>query len=164
MIKYTSALLFLCIVCTSCGQNKINEPQKTISKANDSKPKVHQNSAGEEAVRLAETSNVPVSMVRHVKQARNGDILIASFLGVFRYDGTSFINLTSKISPPLFSSFWDVLEDQKGNLWFGTRDSGVYYYPAASLSARGKSMPMEDGDFLHFTMKDGLESNYALHF
>ena len=29
---------------------------------------------------------------------RNGDTLIASDLGVFRYDGTSFTNLTSKIS------------------------------------------------------------------
>jgi ligand-binding sensor domain-containing protein len=88
-------------------------------------------------------------MVRNVKQARNGDILIASYLGVFRYDGTSFTNLTSKISSPRFSSFWDVLEDRKGNLWFGTRDSGVYYY-------NGKS-------FQHFTKKDGLASNLALH-
>jgi len=88
-------------------------------------------------------------MVRHVKQARNGDILIASYLGVFRYDGTSFTNLTSKISSPRFSSFWDVLEDRKGNLWFASKDSGVYYY-------NGKS-------FQHFTTKDGLASNLALH-
>jgi len=84
-------------------------------------------------------------MVRHVKQARNGDILIASYLGVFRYDGTSFTNLTSKISSPRFSSFWDVLEDRKGNLWFGTRDSGVYYYDGNS--------------FQHFTTREGLANN-----
>ncbi len=36
-------------------------------------------------------------MVRNVKQARNGDILIASYLGVFRYDGKSFTNITSEI-------------------------------------------------------------------
>jgi ligand-binding sensor domain-containing protein len=139
--------LFLMSVFHTCyGQSQTNVPQDNIS-IEDSQLK--ENSAGELAVRLAATSNVPVSMVRHVKQARNGDILIASFLGVFRYDGTSFTNLTSKISSPRFSSFWDVLEDRKGNLWFGSRDSGVY---------------LDDGKSVqHFTTKDGLVSNYALH-
>jgi hypothetical protein len=73
--------------------------------------------------------------------------------GVLRYDGKSFTNITSAISSP---SFWDVLEDRKGNLWFGTRDSGVYCYPWAPLRAGGKS-------FQHFTTKDGIDSNSALH-
>ncbi|WP_395044836.1 two-component regulator propeller domain-containing protein, partial [Flavobacterium sp.] len=85
-----------------------------------------------------------------------GDILIASYLGVFRYDGTSFTNLTSKIISPRFSSFWDVLEDRKGNLWFGTSDSGVYYY-------NGKSLPTGQAGFQHFTTKDGLANNLNLH-
>src|SRR5690349_10509705 len=58
----------------------------------------------------------PGRMVRNVKQARNGDILIASYTGVWRYDGKLFTNITSAIPSP---SFWDVLEDRKGNLWFG---------------------------------------------
>jgi len=91
-------------------------------------------------------SQVPNSMVRNIKQARNGDILIASFLGVFRYDGKSFTNLTSKINSP---SFFDVLEDRKGNLYFASRDSGLYCF-------NGKS-------FQHFTTKDGLASNMVLH-
>jgi ligand-binding sensor domain-containing protein len=153
MMKYTLGLLFIFIFCASCkGQNQTNVPQDTIksSRGPSSEPQLKENSAGSLAVSLAATSKVPVSMVRHVRQARNGDILIASFLGVFRYDGTSFTNLTNKISPPLSSSFWDVLEDRKGNLWFGTRDSGVYHF-------NGKS-------FQHFTTKDGLASNMALHF
>ena len=91
-------------------------------------------------------SQVPNSMVRNIKQARNGDILIASFLGVFRYDGKSFTNLTSEINSP---SFFDVLEDRKGNIWFASRDSGVYCFNGKSLQ--------------HFTIKDGLASNMALH-
>jgi ligand-binding sensor domain-containing protein len=102
------------------------------------------------------TSYGPNSIVRNVKQDRNGNILIASYKGAFRYDGTSFTNLTSEISPPRFSSSWDVLEDRKGNLWFGTKDSGVYCYPSAPLRAGGKS-------FQHFTTKDGLGSNSAFH-
>ena len=126
---------------TSCGQNKTGVPQDNIksSRANYS----------ESQLKEADTSRVPMSMVRNVKQARNGDILIASYLGVFRYEarlparagtdgndavgkGTSFTNLTSKIISPRFASFWDVLEDRKGNLWFATKDSGVYYYNGKS--------------------------------
>lgn len=129
-------LILTSLFYTSCGQSQTNIPQDNVSKGLYS----------ESPLKESATSKVPVSMVRNVKQARNGDILIASYLGVFRYDGTSFTNLTSKISSP---SFWDVLEDRKGNLWFASKDSGVYYY-------NGKS-------FQHFTTRDGLASNLALH-
>jgi ligand-binding sensor domain-containing protein len=85
-------------------------------------------------------------MVRNVKQASNGDVLIASYTGVWRYDGKLFTNITSAIPSP---SFWDVLEDRNGNLWFGTRDSGVYLLPLGQTS------------FQHFTTKQGLASNYG---
>lgn len=146
---YTYSLLLLSLLFTRCAQNQTGAPQDNTHKPQDAKPQLKENSAGALAVRLAATAKVPVSMVRHIRQARNGDILVASFLGVFRYDGKSFTNLTSTISPPRFSSFWDVLEDRKGHLWFGTRDSGIYRYD-------GKS-------FQHFTTKDGLASNTAIH-
>ena len=129
-------LFLMSVFFTSCGgQNQTNVPQDNTSLG-----------YSESQLKEAAIFKVPMSMVRNVKQARNGDILIASYLGVFRYDGTSFTNLTSKISSPRFSSFWDVLEDRKGNLWFASKDSGVYYY-------NGKS-------FQHFTTKDGLASKY----
>jgi ligand-binding sensor domain-containing protein len=133
------ALFHIVVFHTACAQNQTNVPQDNTSKGLYS----------ESQVKEADTSRVPMSMVRNVKQARNGDILIASYLGVFRYDGKSFANLTSKISSPRVSSFWDVLEDRKGNLWFASKDSGVY-------CDNGKS-------FQHFTIKDGLASNLALH-
>jgi len=132
------ALFLMLVFHTSCGQNQTNEPQDNRKVG-----------YSESQLKEADTTKVPMSMVRNVKQARNGDILIASYLGVFRYDGTSFTNLTSKIISARFASFWDVLEDRKGNLWFASKDSGVYCY-------NGKS-------FQHFTTKDGLASNMALH-
>ena len=154
---HLNALFLMFVFYTSCGHNKTDVPQDNIksSRANYS----------ESQLKEADTSRVPMSMVRNVKQARNGDILIASYLGVFRYEarlparagtdgndavgkGTSFTNLTSKIISPRFASFWDVLEDRKGNLWFATKDSGVYYY-------NGKSTQ-------HFTTREGLASNMAL--
>jgi ligand-binding sensor domain-containing protein len=124
------ALFLMFVFNTSCGQKKTELPKDNIkSEAKNSN-----------------TSRVPNSMVRNIKQDRNGNILIASYRGVFRYDGKSFTNITSTIRSP---SFWDVLEDRKGNLWFATRDLGVYYY-------NGKS-------FQHFTTRQGLASNQALH-
>ena len=123
-------LFLMSVFLTSCGQNQTEVHGEYIM--SDIKDTV--------------TSYGPEGMVRNVKQARNGDILIASYRGVFRYDGKSFTNITTKISAP---SFWDVLEDRKGNLWFGTRDSGVYRYD-------GKS-------FQHFSTRQGLASNQALH-
>jgi hypothetical protein len=128
------ALLLIFGFLTACGQNQTNVPQDNIRDNRANYP--------ESQLKEADTSKVPMSMVRSVKQARNGDILVASYLGVFRYDGTSFTNLTGKMSSPRFSSFWDVLEDQRGNLWFASKDSGVYYY-------NGKS-------FQHFTTQMGL--------
>jgi len=131
-------LFLMSVFHSSCGQSQTNPP-----------PDNTRFGYSESQLKEAATTKVPMGMVRHVRKARNGDILIASYLGVFRYDGTSFTNLTGKIISPRFSSFWDVLEDRKGNLWFGTGVSGVYHYD-------GKT-------FQHFTTKDGLASNSAYH-
>ena len=128
------ALFLLFVFHTSCGQNQTNPPKDNTSQG-----------YSESQLKEAVTTKVPMGMVRHVRKARNGDILIASYLGVSRYDGTSFTNLTGKIISPRFSSFWDVLEDRKGNLWFASMGSGVYYY-------NGKS-------FQHFTTREGLANN-----
>ncbi|MGE8378994.1 MAG: two-component regulator propeller domain-containing protein, partial [Sphingobacterium sp.] len=112
------ALLLLLVCHISCRQNQTNALQDNISKGHYS----------EAQFKAAVASKIPMSMVRNLKKDRNGNILIASYLGVFRYDGVSFTNLTNEIISPRFSSFWDVLEDRKGNLWFGSKDSGVYYH------------------------------------
>jgi ligand-binding sensor domain-containing protein len=131
------ALFSMAVFLSSCKQKQTYAPPDIIrSETKDSL-----------------SSYGPTRMVRNVKQARNGDILIASYTGVWRYDGKLFTNITSAISSP---SFWDVLEDRKGNLWFGTKDSGIYCYPSASLRTGGKY-------FLHYTTQQGLASNMALH-
>ena len=146
-MKYANVytLFLLLVFHTSCGQNKTNVPQDNI--------KSSRGPYSESQLKEAATSKVPMSMVRNVRQASNGDILIASCTGVFRYDGKSFTNITSGIPSPCF---WDVLEDRKGNLWFASKDSGVYYY-------NGKSLPTGQAGFQHFTTKDGLAGNIALH-
>jgi len=123
---------------TSCGQSQTNSPQDNFSKKH--------NGLSESQLKELATSRVPMGQVRHIKQARNGDILIAAtWSGAFRYDGKSFTKLTSKLG---WHRFWDVLEDRRGNLWFASLDSGVYYY-------NGKT-------FQHFTTREGLANNAVM--
>ncbi|MDB5242608.1 MAG: transcriptional regulator [Spirosoma sp.] len=124
------AVLLLSVFLTSCEQNQPNAPKGTIkSEIKDIGPKI---------------------MVRNIKKGSNGTILIAgpnnsSFGDVFRYDGKSFTNLTRKIGQHIF---WDVLEDRRGNLWYTSTDSGVYY-------DNGKSIQ-------HFTTTEGLANNQVM--
>ncbi|MEO6177672.1 MAG: two-component regulator propeller domain-containing protein [Flavobacterium circumlabens] len=90
----------------------------------------------------ASNSHVPNGIVRTIKQDTKGNIWITSWEGVFKYDGKSFTNVTSKVSS---ARFFSVLEDRKGNFWFASIGSGVYYYD-------GKS-------FQNFTTKDGLAND-----
>jgi len=131
--------LFVMFIChTSCGQNQANLPQDKFSREH--------NGHSESQIKELATSKVPMGQVRHVKQTRNGDILIAAtWSGAFRYDGKSFTNLTSKLGS---HRYWDILEDRRGNIWFASLDSGVYYY-------NGKT-------FQHFTTREGLANNAVM--
>jgi len=61
------------------------------------------------------TSHGPNSITRNIIQDRKGNIWIAAFDGIFRYDEKSFTNITSKVSS---ARFFSVLEDRNGNMWF----------------------------------------------
>ena len=76
-MKYAhiNALFLVFVFHTSYGQNQTNVPQDNISKGLYS----------ESQLKAADSSGVPMSMVRNIKQARYGDILIASYS-----DGTFF--------------------------------------------------------------------------
>src|ERR1700743_163313 len=87
-------------------------------------------------------SSRPNRITRNIIQDRKGNIWIASWDGIFRYDGKSFTNITNKVSS---ARFFSVLEDRKGNFWFGSIGSGVYYYDGES--------------FRNFTTKEGLAGN-----
>jgi ligand-binding sensor domain-containing protein len=126
--------LFLIVVfCTSSkGQNKTDGPKNNNKSEND-----------------AVTTYGPSSVTRAIRQDRNGNIWIASWEGVFRYDGKSFTNITSGVSS---ARFFSILADRKGNFWFGSIGSGVYYYDE-------KSLPTGQAAFQNFTTSDGLFNN-----
>jgi ligand-binding sensor domain-containing protein len=49
--------------------------------------------------------------------------------GIYRYDGKEFSHFTEKDGINNFS-VWSILEDKEGNIWFGTRNNGLYRYNA----------------------------------
>jgi polyisoprenoid-binding protein YceI len=131
---YTLFLMSFFLI--SCGQNQTNVPKDNIK---------------------SEIKNIgPNIMVRNIKKGRNGTILIAgpnnsSFGDVFRYDGKSFTNLTSKIGQ---HRFWDALEDRNGNLWFATTDSGAFLFNDHASDGQAA--------LRHFTTRDGLADNRVM--
>lgn len=124
-LTYTIFLIFL--FCTSCERKNKNDLQTD-------NPKLE---IKEEVI-----SYGPTSVVRTIKQDKKGNIWITSWEGIFRYDGKSFNNITSKITS---ARFFSLLEDRNGNFWFGTIGSGVFYYDGHT--------------FINFTTKEGLISN-----
>jgi ligand-binding sensor domain-containing protein len=126
-MKYVKLFaLFLAIFCCACKeQNKTELPNNnTNSEASDAVTPPYGGA------------------IRTIKQDRKGNIWITSWEGVFRYDGKSFTNVTSNESS---ARFFSLLEDRKGNFWFGTIGSGVYYYDGRSIQ--------------NFTTRDGLINN-----
>lgn len=126
------ALFLMFIACISCkGQNKTELPKDIIQSETKNVIALH-----------GPNNNTPNSLTRTIIQDRKGIIWIASWQGVFRYDGKMFTNMTSEVSS---ARFFSALEDSKGNLWFGSIGSGVYRY---------------DGKyFQNFTTQDGLLNN-----
>jgi ligand-binding sensor domain-containing protein len=130
--------LTMLLLATSCnGQVKKDLSKDTVSEAKDTIKSPTKDSI---------TSRGPNSIVRTVIQDRKGNIWMASWEGIFRYNGKSFTNITSKVSS---ARFFSLIEDRNGNFWFGTIGSGVYYYD-------GKS-------FKNLTTIDGLISNEIMN-
>jgi ligand-binding sensor domain-containing protein len=87
-------------------------------------------------------SGGPQKTTRSIIQDKSGNIWIAAFDGIFKYDGRAFTHITDKVSS---ARFYAVLEDRKGFFWFASANSGVYYYDGKSLK--------------NYTTKNGLATD-----
>lgn len=90
------------------------------------------------------SKNGPNNITRNIIQDRKGYYWLATWEGIVGYDGTIFTNFTNKEKLRRFRVF-SILEDESGNIWFGTVGAGIYLYD-------GKT-------FINFTMDDGLVHN-----
>ena len=129
-------LLVIIFISAGCnGQNRSDKPDKEGTRADHSKlviPFLLDND-------LSPVYNSPSSITRAIIEDRTGMIWFATFEGIIKYDGSSFTNVTKGIST---SRFFSVIEDSKGELWFGSIGSGVFRYDGSA--------------FQNFTTTDGL--------
>jgi ligand-binding sensor domain-containing protein len=86
----------------------------------------------------------PTTITRKIKKDKDGNLLIAAYEGIIRYDGNSFTNFTKEAGLDTCYAF-DVMEDQQGNIWIASDRAGAFRYD-------GKS-------FTNFTTRDGLAHN-----
>jgi len=82
----------------------------------------------------------PTSITRNIIQDRNGDVWLATWEGIIRYDGATFTNYTKQNHLRKFHVF-SALQDRNGHLWFGTIGAGIYRYDGKNFT----NVTTEDG-------------------
>lgn len=88
----------------------------------------------------------PKSITRNILEDRQGNIWLATWEGIIKYDyqEETFTNFTNKENLRRFHVFC-IHEDRNGNIWFGSIGAGIYFYD-------GKT-------FTNLTSKDGLAND-----
>ncbi len=94
-----------------------------------------------------------------VLQDKNGDIWFSNWKGAYRYDSSASLRTGSELFEKVEGLFdgpiTRIIEDRKGNLWFGGGGRGLCRY---NPDRRSESAPLSAGGktFTCFTAKDGL--------
>lgn len=91
--------------------------------------------------------HAPDVVTRQIAQDANGDVWLATFSGVIRYDGEVFTNVTHQASLQPARAF-SLLRDSKDNIWIGTLGAGVYRYNGST--------------YTQLTARDGLSADRVL--
>lgn len=102
--------------------------------------------------------NFGVGTIRSIFQDQEGNYWFGSNGGgLYKYDGTSYINFTKENDlvssnpnhdePGTLSRVWSIEQDDQGNMWFGTADSGLWKFDGKKL--------------INYTMQNGLPSNFV---
>lgn len=152
MMFRTSLFLQLLIILTACnGQNEAvvpsTAPEKSSQGVKANEPRNFDPYFKETAANYSKYG--PTSITRNILQDRNGDVWLATWEGIIRYDGTTFTNFTNQNYLRKFHVF-STLEDRGGDLWFGTIRAGLYRYD-------GKT-------FINIAQKEGLPNDIVLCF
>src|SRR5690606_16829373 len=80
--------------------------------------------------------------------------------GLSRYDGNSFTQFSKK-DGLLNASIWSILEDKNGNIWVGTRETGLYLFDGEKfLPYSGYKMPSPDTKRIFQPAADPVAHSY----
>ncbi len=89
---------------------------------------------------------LPQNSVFAIRQTNDGYLWIATYEGLARFDGIEFDIYNTHNTPALrISGIWEIFQDKKNRIWFGTNNGGLTC--------------LENGKFKTYTTDDGLPSN-----
>lgn len=182
-------LTSMSFISVSCMQNSKNAPAKIEKAHNDTqvvKTTVEVDADPSFVLRSDAVSKIgPRSITRSVIQDRAGNFWLATWEGIVRYDGSEFINYTTKENLIRYHVL-SLYEDRSGAIWFGMVGGGIYKYDGKTFTlykvtdgladntieafvedkagklwiATGNGLSSFDGNkFVNYTVENGLSSN-----
>jgi ligand-binding sensor domain-containing protein len=101
---------------------------------------------GKSFIKMDGLSTGPVNPITRIIEDKKGNLWFGGAGGLWRYDGKSFTHFTVKdgVINSNIGSFmeagkgndvWSILEDRTGNLWIGTRNTGLYRFDGKSFTS-----------------------------
>lgn len=147
MDKYMWRFFIVLLLTGSCKQQNSTKPPKKHINLDENIPNKNKIPVADPYFIESKTitsPDGPKSITRNILEDKKGNIWLATWEGILRYDGKEFTNLTKKEALLPFHVF-ALLEDKKGNIWFGTIGAGVYLYDGTK--------------FISFTTEQGLANN-----
>jgi len=80
---------------------------------------------GKSFTSFTKRDGLAIGEVTRIIEDKNGNLLFGGADGLCRYDGKSFTCFKDSLINPWI---WAILEDKTGNLWVGTRETGLYLF------------------------------------
>ena len=101
---------------------------------------------GKSFIKADAISTGPVSPIARIIEDKKGNLWFGGAGGLWRYDGKSFThfivkdgvnnsNIGSFMDTGKSNDVWSILEDRTGNLWIGTRNTGLYRFDGKSFTS-----------------------------
>ena len=135
-------LLLTSVLASSVfGGNKVLADENNNKNGTDVRVDPIHSNEGYSAVVYDNRNGLPTSEANAITQTSEGFIWIGSYSGLIRYDGNTFVNLSTDAG---ISSVVCLFVDSSDRLWIGTNDSGISV--------------MEKGKFKRFGREEGLKS------
>ena len=130
---FTISMCLSSIGCTNSNDKRIEKNE--ISNAPSQSSQTLSQDGDPTFINTKDTTSTigPTSITRGVLKDRIGNIWLATWQGIIKYDGKVFTNYTIKENLRRYHSF-SILEDRRGNLWFGMIGGGLYKFDGTNFT------------------------------
>jgi ligand-binding sensor domain-containing protein len=140
---HTYPIFYLLLIFVTISQAQFKQPANKPSDSVRDQSSIHLDSTwsdfNDKKTESITVNYAPETITRTIIEDSKDNIWIASWQGVFKFNGVDFEHITKEVSD---ARFFTVMEDSQNKFWFGSIGSGVYHYDGQS--------------FQNYTIKNGL--------